>query len=156
MSQSGAHHSSGGNHLGNRQHCEGEPQRPPELSDRFQTAVGGTGLYAERDDAAAVGEEDDFEQHGRRVGLRPAAVVLVAAIEAGQVELVIDQVVQGMFEAAGQQLPFEIDGDQARAGVNVLEAGHGIGYKRDGSMTIDIPFGARQDAGMKIVFLRPR
>jgi len=37
---------------------------------------------------------------------------------------VVDQVVEGVFEAAGQQLPFEIDGNKARAGVDVLVAGH--------------------------------
>jgi hypothetical protein len=32
---------------------------------------------------------------------------------------VIDEVVQGVFEGARQQLPFEINGDEARAGVDV-------------------------------------
>jgi hypothetical protein len=31
--------------------------------------------------------------------------------------LVIDQGVQGVFEGVGQELPFEIDGYEARAGV---------------------------------------
>lgn len=37
----------------------------------------------------------------------------------------IDEVVEGVFEGAGKELPFEIDGDEARAGVDVLLAGHG-------------------------------
>jgi hypothetical protein len=77
-------------------------------------------MLAAADDAPAVGEEDDLEQHGRRVGGCAGEVVLVAGVEAGQVELVIDQVVQGVFEGAGQQLPFEIDGKEARAGVDCL------------------------------------
>jgi hypothetical protein len=34
-----------------------------------------------------------------------------------------------MFERAGQQLPFKIDGDEPRAGVYLLVAGHEIGSK---------------------------
>jgi hypothetical protein len=82
--------------------------------------------------------------------------VLVARSEAGQIELVIDEVVERVFEGAGKQLPFEIDGDQARAGVDVLVAGHGIGSKRDACMTLDIPFGSQQNAAMKRVFLQLR
>jgi PhzF family phenazine biosynthesis protein len=37
---------------------------------------------------------------------------------------VIDQVVQGMLKAAGQQLSLEINGNEARAGVDVFVAGH--------------------------------
>jgi hypothetical protein len=111
---------------------------------------------ARADDAAAVGEEHDLEQHGRRVGGGAGEVVLVAGVEAGQIELVIDEVVQRVFEGAGMQLPFEIDGNEARAGVDVLVAGHGIGSKRDASMTLDIPFGSQQNASMKRLFLQLR
>lgn len=51
--------------------------------------------------APAVGEEDDLEQHGGRPGAGAGQVVLVAAIEAGKIDLVIDQVVQGVLEGAG-------------------------------------------------------
>jgi hypothetical protein len=68
----------------------------------------------------------------------------------------IDQIVQGMLEGAGQQLPFEIDGKEARAGVYVLVAGHEFSSKRDAPMTLDIPFGSRQDARMKRLFLQLR
>ncbi len=71
------------------------------------------------------GEQHDFEQHGRRVGGGAGQVVLVAAIEARQVEFVVDQMVECVFEAAGQQLPFKIDGEKARAGVDGFVAGHG-------------------------------
>ena len=37
---------------------------------------------ARTDDASAVGEEDDLEQHGRRVGAGAGEVVLVAGVEA--------------------------------------------------------------------------
>lgn len=74
--------------------------------------------------APAVGEEDDLEQHGRRVGGCTGEIILVAGVEAGQIEPMIDQVVQGVFEGAGMQLPFEIDGNEALAGVYVFVAGH--------------------------------
>jgi hypothetical protein len=61
-----------------------------------------------------------------------------------------------MLEGAGQQLPFEIDGKEARAGVYVLVAGHEFSSKRDALMTLDIPFGSRQDARMKRLFLQLR
>jgi hypothetical protein len=99
--------------------------------DEGDVVAAGALDVAAADDAPAVGEEDDLEQHGRRVGGCAGEVVLVAGVEAGQVELVIDEVVQRVFEGAGQQLPFEIDGNEARAGVDVLVAGHGIGSKRD-------------------------
>ena len=75
---------------------------------------------ATADDAPAVGEEDDLEQHGRRVGAGAGAVVLVAGIEAGEVEFVVDQVIERVFEAAREQLSLQIDGDEARAGVDVF------------------------------------
>jgi len=69
---------------------------------------------------------------------------------------VIHQIIQGMLEGAGQQLPFEIDGNEARAGVAVLVAGNEISSKRNAAMTLDIPFGSRHDAVMTILFLQLR
>ena len=68
----------------------------------------------------------------------------------------IDQIVQGVFEGAGKQLPFEINDYEARAGVDVLLAGHEIDSKRDAPMTLDIPFGSQQNARMKRLFLQLR
>src|SRR5690606_25094856 len=79
---------------------------------------------ARTDDALTVGEEDDLEQHARRKGAGAGEVVPVAGIEAGQVDLVVDQMVQGILEGARQQLPFEINGNEARAVVDRLVAGH--------------------------------
>ena len=77
------------------------------------------------DDAPAVGEQHDFQQHRRRVGRRAGEIILVAGIETGEIKFVIDEVVQGVLEGAGLQLPFEINGYEARAGVDVFVAGHG-------------------------------
>ena len=111
---------------------------------------------ATADDAPRIGEQHHLEQHGRRVGAGAGEVVLVAGIEAAEVKFVIDKVVQGVFEGAGQQLPFEIDGNEARAGVDVFVAGHGRLSERDPPMTLDIPDGSQQNAGMKRVFLQLR
>ena len=91
-----------------------------------------------------------------RIGAGPRQVVLVAGVEATEVQFVIDQVVQGMFKGAGLQLPFKVDGNEARTGVDVLVAGHGIGSKRDAGMTLVIPFGSQQNARMKRAFLQLR
>ena len=77
------------------------------------------------DDAAAVGEQDDFEQQGRWVGAGAGVVVVVVGVEAAEIDFVIDQVVQGVFEGAREQLQFEIDGKETRAGVDVFVARHG-------------------------------
>jgi hypothetical protein len=80
---------------------------------------------ARADDAPRIGEKHDLEQHGRRVGGGTGEVVLVAGVEPAQVQFVIDQVVQRVFEGAGKQLPLQIDGKEARAGVDGFVAGHG-------------------------------
>lgn len=64
--------------------------------------------------------------------------------------------IQRVLEAAGQQLPFKINGNQARAGVNVLVAGHGSVSESDLLMTLDIPFGSQQNAVMNELFLQRR
>ena len=46
-------------------------------------------------------------------------------VEAAEIDFVIDQVVQGVFEGAREQLQFEIDGKETRAGVDVFVARHG-------------------------------
>ena len=86
-------------------------------------AAGGFDLAA-ADKAAAVGEQDDLEQDGGVVGGRAFGVVLVAGVEGGEVELVIDQVAQRIFEAAGLDLPVEVDRDQFQALVDRFEARH--------------------------------
>jgi hypothetical protein len=50
------------------------------------------------------------------------------------------------------KLPSEIDGNEARAGVDCLVPGHGNLSKGNSLMTLDIPIGSRQDAGIKDFF----
>ena len=79
---------------------------------------------AAADDALRVGEQHDLEQHRGRVGGGAGQVVVVARIEAGQIDLVVEQVIQRVLEGAGQQLPLQIDREKSRAGVDVFVAGH--------------------------------
>jgi hypothetical protein len=50
---------------------------------------------AAADDALPVGEQHDLEQHGGWKGTRAGGVVLEPCVKAGQVDLVIEQVIQG-------------------------------------------------------------
>jgi hypothetical protein len=68
----------------------------------------------------------------------------------------IDELVQGVFEGAGQELRLQIDGNQARAGVDGFVAGHGVVSASDRLMTLDIHDGSRQDARIKRLFLQLR
>ena len=43
------------------------------------------------------------------------------------VEFVIDEVIEGVLEAAGKQLPLQVNGKKTRAGVDVLVARHAVG-----------------------------
>jgi hypothetical protein len=124
--------------------------------DEGHLLAAGTLDVAAADDAPAVGEEHDLEQHGRRVGGCTGEIILVAGVEPGQIELMVDEVVQRVFEGAGQELPFEINGNEARAGVDCLVPGHGSLSKGNSLMTLDIPFGSQQNAAMKRLFLQPR
>ena len=47
-----------------------------------------------------------------------------AHIEDGEVKVVVDQVVEGVYEGAWDELPFEINGEKARTGIDRLVAGH--------------------------------
>lgn len=62
-------------------------------------AAGGLDLAA-GDETPAVGQQDDLDQGGGVEGGSAFMVVLVAGVEGGQVEFVVDQVAQGMLEAA--------------------------------------------------------
>jgi hypothetical protein len=61
------------------------------------------------------------------IGGSAGGVVIEPDIEAGQVELVIDEVIQCMFEGAGEKLPLQVNGKETGAGVDVFVAGHAVG-----------------------------
>ncbi len=72
------------------------------------------------------------------------------------VNLVVDEVVGRVFKGAGQSLPFQIDRDKPRAGVDGFVTRMSISDHANIFMTVDIPFGSRQCTGMKILFLQRR
>ena len=71
-------------------------------------------------DAPGVGIEDDLEQDGGIIGGGAGIVIAVAGIEDGEVEFVIDQVVQRVLEGAGEDLLVKGDGNELALAVVVL------------------------------------
>ncbi len=72
------------------------------------------------------------------------------------VELMVDQVVQGVLEVAGQEQSLQINGNEAQAGVDGFVAGHESLSERTAPWSLVIPFGSRHDARMKRLFLQLR
>ena len=80
---------------------------------------------ARGEDALAVGVEHDLEQQPRIVGLLAGFVVVVAPLEALEPDAVVDEMVDGVLERAGEQLLLQIDGHHQVLGVIViLESSH--------------------------------
>jgi len=69
---------------------------------------------------------------------------------------VVDQVIHGMFEGAGKELPLQINGKKPGAGVDVFVARHLLLQNIVLRFDLDIYFGSRHDALMKILFLQLR
>jgi len=77
------------------------------------------------DNAPRIGVEHDLQKNPGIVGGGAGLVVAEAGVEQGQVKLVVDEVVQGIFEGAGQNLLGEVDGDKLALRVRVrFVAGH--------------------------------
>ena len=79
---------------------------------------------AAADNAPGGGKQDHLEQHRRRGSGGAGLIVAEPLSEAGQVELVIEQVIQGMLEGAGQQLFGKNNGKKLRRPIDYLVAGH--------------------------------
>jgi len=75
-------------------------------------------------DPVRIRTQHDREQHRGRVRRRPGVVVAEARVEARQVDRVGQEVVRRVLEGAGQELPGQVDGQKARAPVDMLVAGH--------------------------------
>ena len=75
-------------------------------------------------DALAVGKEYDLEQHGRRVGGSAGDVVVESDVKAGQIKFTVDEVIERVLKAAGEQLPLQVNDQKTRAGVDGLVACH--------------------------------
>jgi hypothetical protein len=80
--------------------------------DSHELHIGAAGrLHSPRtDDSTRVGQQYDLQEHPRVVGQGPFLLVLVACLDVLEIDLVIDQIVQGGLEAAGVQLLGQING----------------------------------------------
>ena len=78
------------------------------------------------DDAPRVGIEHDLQQNPGIIGGRPDLIVAETGIEDRKIQFVIDQVIEGVFEGAGQDLVGEMDGNELALSVGVgFVTGHG-------------------------------
>ena len=80
---------------------------------------------------------------------------MITRIETGEVKFVVKQMIEGVLKGAGQKLPFEINGNKARAGVNVFIARPGCLLDENINALI-ISFEFAHNAQMTNVFLQPR
>jgi len=71
------------------------------------------------DNAPRVGKEHDLQENPGIVCRGPGLVVAEAGVEQGQVKFVVDEVVEGELEGAGQNLLGKVDGDELSLGVGV-------------------------------------
>ena len=67
----------------------------------------------------------------------------------------VDQVVERMFERAGEQLPFKIDSDEPWAGLDLLVLRHPALHMQN-HWSLVIPFGSQHNANMNRLFLHRR
>lgn len=78
------------------------------------------------DEALAVGKQNDFEQHSRWIGGCSGNIILETGIKAGEIQLMVDEVVQGMLKGTREELPLQVDHQKPRAGVDGFVARHGL------------------------------
>ena len=69
--------------------------------DEGDVFAAGTLDIAATDDALAVSEQNDLEQHRRWVSGSTGGIVAEPGIQTSQVDLVIEQVIQRVFDGAG-------------------------------------------------------
>jgi hypothetical protein len=76
--------------------------------------------------------------------------------EATQVKLLVEQVVQCMFESTRHKLPLQVNSQKSGAAINVFVTRHLLLQNIVLKLDLDIYFGSRHDAGMNRLFLQPR
>ena len=83
-------------------------------------------------DAVGVGKQDDLQKNGRIVGQSAGVVIAVLRVKHRQIQLVLDQVMNGVFKGAGLELFLVVDDDhRILVVVVVLETRHA-----DGSLSV--------------------
>ena len=104
----------------------GGPVRGTVAGEGNESDVLTAGVFdsATADDALAVGEQNNFEQSARQVGASTGGVVAAAPVKAGQIDFVVDQVVQCVLEGTGHQLPLQIHGNEPRTRVDHFVTRH--------------------------------
>jgi len=100
---------------------------PTVTGERDESDVVAAGAFypPATDNALGVGKQDSLEQHGGRVGGCTGGVVAKTVIETAKVDLMVEQVVQGVFDSTGDELPLQVNCKKPRATVDVLVTGHG-------------------------------
>jgi hypothetical protein len=78
------------------------------------------------DNALRIGKQHHLQQHRRRIRRGSRLVVAKACIEARQIDLMVEQVIQGVLERPRQQLSRQIDRQQSRTRIDRLVAGHAV------------------------------
>ena len=69
------------------------------------------------DNAPRVTIEHNLQKNPGIIGSGAGLIIAEAGVEQGKVKLVVDEVIQGVFEGAGQDLLGEVDGDELALGV---------------------------------------
>ena len=64
------------------------------------------------DDPSGIRKENDLQQDARIIGGRPGFFVLIAFVKKGKIKLVVDEMIQGVFKGAREDLFLEMDGDE--------------------------------------------
>lgn len=77
----------------------------------------GLGDLAACDYAARIGEENDLEEYFGVVGWSAGFIVLEPVVENGEIKLVVDQMIQGVFKGAALDLLFKENRDKFALGI---------------------------------------
>ena len=63
-------------------------------------------------DPSGICKENDLQQDARIIGGSPGFFVLIALVKKGKIKLVVDEMIQGVFKGAGEDLFLEMDGNE--------------------------------------------
>src|SRR6266567_356467 len=75
------------------------------------------------DQAPAIGQQHDLEHDARVIGAGTGLIVAKTRIEIGQLQFVVDQVIERKLECAGLDLLAQYNGQEARAAIDGFVAG---------------------------------
>jgi len=64
------------------------------------------------DNPPGISKENYLKQDARVIGGRPGFFVLIAFVKKGKIKLVVDEMIQGVFKGAREDLFLEMDGNE--------------------------------------------